>query len=404
MQVHDGISLQIRQKALELGFSTAGITSAEVPEGYPRLLSWIDAGYHADMQWMERRKTAYEHPDSVMSGTQSVIMVGMNYHEGSHHADGARVSRYAWGTADYHDDLRQRLSRLAEFVRESIPGARTRCIVDTAPLLERDFARRAGIGWFGKNTMLISREIGSWFFLGAVLTDAALPSDSPFVTDHCGTCTRCLDICPTGAFPEPDVLDAGKCISYLTIEQRKDPIPETLRKGIGPWIFGCDLCQDVCPWNRFAPQSAEEQFAPRDFLNPPDCGQILRMTEDEFQSFFQGTALLRAGRAGLARNAAVVAGNLRLFELEPDLQTALEDNSPLVRGAAIWALGQFETESAMNAIRMRLPVETDEQVLSEIHLVLKNVVGDNPSRLIRTDAPENGESGDGIAGNPLNKE
>ena len=191
----------------------------------------------------------------------------------------ARVARYATGTRDYHDVLRERLSELADFVHGQLPGCRTRGIVDTAPLLERDFARRAGLGWFGKNTMLLDRHFGSWFFLAALLIDQPLDPDAGDQTNHCGTCTACLDACPTDAFPEPYVLDARRCISYLTIELRNEPIPTELREGLGDWVFGCDICQEVCPWNRDAPATSEPEFEPVAGLGDADRSDAGQFTD-----------------------------------------------------------------------------------------------------------------------------
>src|SRR5205814_3028259 len=209
----------------------------------------------------------------------------------------SKIARYAKGP-DYHDILRDRLNRLLAWVQSEFPGTRGRGVVDTAPLLERDFARRAGLGWIGKNTMLINKHRGSYFFLGALLLDLELTPDEPHVADHCGTCTACLDACPTGAFAGPGWLDARKCISYLTIELRS-PVPAELRPGVGDWLFGCDVCQEVCPWNR---KDASEPEA-------VDAAELLSLTEAEFRDRYRGTALVRTKRRGLLRNAALVLGN-----------------------------------------------------------------------------------------------
>lgn len=332
---------QLKSLGRELGFSHVGVAPAVTPTGFHRLLEWIDAGYAADMNWIERRKEAYQHPESVMSGTRSVIMTAMNYHDGTEQVAGARVARYALGSADYHDVLKSRLKPLVGLLRAESGTARTRVVVDTAPLLERDFGRLAGLGWFGKNTMLISRSIGSWFFLGAILTDLELNYDDALEHEFCGTCTRCLDACPTQAFPEPGVLDAGKCISYLTIEHRREAIPLELRSGIGEWLFGCDVCQEVCPWNRFAPRETLPEFRRVPFLNPVDCRAILRLSEEQFVSQFAETPFSRPGRAGLLRNAAIVVGNMRDVSAKPELEALLSDAEPLIRQAAEWALEQM---------------------------------------------------------------
>jgi epoxyqueuosine reductase len=253
------------------------------------------------------------------------------------------VARYARGSADYHDLIRERLERLAEFLRGEHPGCKTRGVVDTAPLLERDFARLAGLGWFGKNTMLIHKRLGSWFFLAALLTDVELKYDAPHETSHCGTCTRCLDACPTQAFVEPYVLDARKCISYLTIEHR-GPIPEEFRDGIGDWLFGCDICQEVCPWNRKAPVTIEPTLRSQPERIAPNAVELLTLSPDEFRERFGDTPLSRPKRAGLLRNAAIVLGNSGDRAAVAALQHALHDTEPVVREAAGWGIAKLEGE------------------------------------------------------------
>jgi epoxyqueuosine reductase len=251
------------------------------------------------------------------------------------------VARYARGE-DYHDVLRRRLGELLNWLREQSPGCRGRAVVDTAPLLERDFARRAGLGWFGKNTMLLNKRLGSFFFLGALLTDVPLRPDPPHESAHCGTCTACLDACPTGAFTGPGWLDSRRCISYLTIELRGS-VPEDLRPGLGNWVFGCDVCQEVCPWNRKAPVGAEPQLSGRPDLVQLDPVELLGLSEEAFRHRFRGTALMRARRRGLLRNAALVLGNAGDRAALPALRRALEDPEPLIREAAAWAIGRIES-------------------------------------------------------------
>jgi epoxyqueuosine reductase len=251
-----------------------------------------------------------------------------------------RVARYAWGE-DYHDVLRRRLSQLLEWLQKEAPGCRGRGVVDTAPLLERDFARRAGLGWFGKNTMLLNKGLGSYFFLGALLLDLELQPDSPHETSHCGTCTACLDACPTKAFPAPGVLDARRCISYLTIELREQ-IPAELRAAMGDWVFGCDVCQEVCPWNRKAPLTTEPAFQQRPDLEPVDLIELLGLSEEEFRQRFRGTALTRTKRRGMLRNAAIALGNSGDPAALPALQRALTDTEPLIREAAQWAIERIK--------------------------------------------------------------
>ena len=303
------LSARLKQRAVELGFDLVGIAPAVTPPGFHPLLEWIASGYAANMDWIERRRDAYQHPDGVLSETKSLVVAAMNYHNRQPDPTSARVARYAWSGQDYHDVLRIRLKQVAGELNKATPQARTRVVVDTAPLLERDFARLAGIGWFGKNTMLISPQIGSWFFLGAVLTDQQLEYDVPFESDHCGICTRCLDACPTDAFPQPGVLDSGRCISYHTIENRDGTVPNDFAARFGSWVFGCDICQEVCPWNRFAPADSDPAFHPRDDLYAMDLEKIAELTEDEFRDRYRGTPLERTGLATLQRNARIALEN-----------------------------------------------------------------------------------------------
>jgi epoxyqueuosine reductase len=259
------------------------------------------------------------------------------------------VARYALG-ADYHDVLRERLNRLLAWLQGERPGCQGRGVVDTAPLLERDFARRAGLGWFGKNTMLLNKRLGSYFFLGALLVDLELRPDAAHETSHCGTCTACLDACPTDAFAGPGWLDSRRCISYLTIELRGE-IPTELRPGIGDWLFGCDVCQEVCPWNRKAPLGTEPALQPRPDLEALDPTELLSLSEEEFRRRFRGTALTRTKRRGLLRNAALVLGNRGDPAALPALRQALNDPEPLVREAARWAIARIEGGDNAGGIR-----------------------------------------------------
>jgi epoxyqueuosine reductase len=358
--VEVSLSKFIKTAAAQLGFELAGIAPAVTPGGIHQFLDWLDRGYAGEMGYLPRRESAYNHPRSVLDGVRSVVMLGLNYNpwESRRQSDGAsqnvpperetpaipaRVARYALGQADYHDVIRGKLKQLASAVRRETPGCKVRGIVDTAPLLERDFARLAGLGWFGKNTMLINKRLGSWFFLAGLLTNLDLDYDEPHAASHCGTCTRCLDACPTGAFVEPYVLDARRCISYLTIEHRS-AIPEELRAGIEDWLFGCDICQEVCPWNRKAPATTEPAFQTDPTLAALDAAQLLSLTDAEFEQRFGHTPLARPGRAGLVRNAAIVAGNSENVAAIPALSAALEDPDPLVRESAAWGLAQLRKE------------------------------------------------------------
>ena len=366
------IASQIKEKAKQLGFSLVGIAPAARPDTLDFLHQWLAEGRAGEMGYMERRKAAYDHPRGVLPNVCSLVLVGLNYFhdEGESPATGVgRIAKYAAGSADYHDLIRKKLRQLSAVLHEASPGCRSRAIVDTAPLLERDFARLAGLGWFGKNTMLINKRQGSFFFLGGILTDLELPPDQPHLTDHCGTCTRCLDACPTNAFDAPYLLDARKCISYLTIELRGQPIPESLRSGMEDWLFGCDVCQDVCPWNRKATSTVEASLLP-DLSSARDAATFLLLSEEEFRKPFRKTPFSRTGREGMARNAAIVLGNSGDGRWVSTLKEGLDDSSPLVRGASAWALGKLRNAQAREALQNRRAIETDDSVLSEIERVL----------------------------------
>jgi epoxyqueuosine reductase len=338
-----GLEERIKQQAHSLGFELAGIAPATEADGFDRLRDWLQRGYAGTMTYLERHAEARRHPASILPEVRSVIMVGINYRPPAEPEVGpgqGRVARYARG-ADYHDVLRDKLNRLLDWLRRGYPGCVGRGVVDTAPLLERDFARRAGLGWFGKNTMLLNKRQGSYFFIGALLVDLELASDPPHTAGHCGSCTACLDACPTEAFVAPGVLDSRRCISYLTIEHRGE-IAGEWRSGLGDWVFGCDICQEVCPWNRKAPVGLDGALQSRPEWEKLDLIELLGLSEEEFRRRFRGTALLRTKRRGLLRNAALVLGNTGGREALPALRRALEDAEPLVREAAMWACQQIE--------------------------------------------------------------
>jgi epoxyqueuosine reductase len=351
MNFMDALEDRLKQQAHGLGFELAGIAPATPADGFARLCSWLARGFAGEMGYMNRHGDARRDPSSILPEVHSVLMVAMNYKPMAECGlenqpcpstmPAGKVARYARG-ADYHDVLRQRLRRLLAWLQEQRPHCRGRAVVDTAPLLERDFARRAGLGWFGKNTMLLNKRLGSFFFLGALLTDLELRADAPHDTAHCGTCTACLDACPTGAFVGPGWLDSRRCISYLTIEL-KSSVPENLRPGMGDWVFGCDVCQEVCPWNRKAPAGAEPELGGRADLERLDLVELLSLSEEEFRHRFRGTALMRAQRRGLLRNAALALGNAGDPAALPALRRALTDPEALVRVAAAWAIAQIRS-------------------------------------------------------------
>lgn len=367
----------IKRLAREVGFDLAGIAPAVTPTGYHSFLDWLNQGYAGEMSYLERRKEAYEHPRYVMSSVRSVLMLTLNYQtETPPEVTGteARVSRYAWGTTDYHKVIRKKLKQLSRLIREQYPDCETRGVVDTAPLLERDFAQLAGLGWIGKNTLLLNKREGSWFFLAGLLLSDELEYDEPQQTSHCGTCTRCLEACPTDAFVEAGTLDARKCISYLTIELRDQPIPAELRPGMQDWMFGCDVCQDVCPWNRKAPISGEPAFQPVETFTPVNACELLTLDEAEFQERFQSTPMSRARRAGLLRNAAIVLGNRGDQSAVPALLGVLNDEEPLIRGAAAWALGRLGAPTTVETLQTRLEIETETDVIEELRQALSRLV------------------------------
>jgi epoxyqueuosine reductase len=344
--VAEGLSLEqlIKAQACGLGFDLAGITSLGPMETAAAFETWVARGYAGEMDYLPRGTAKRRDSRLPVPGTTSAIVVGLDY--GGRSPSGP-VARYARGD-DYHDVMLGKLEELHEWLEAEVgrPVA-GKAYVDTGPLLERDLARRAGLGWFGKNTNLINRDIGSFFFIGALLVDLKLHPDAPFDADRCGTCTRCLDACPTGAFVEPRLLDATRCISYLTIEL-KGAIPEDLRSQMGTHIYGCDVCQDVCPYNiKFAQELGEPAFAPRAAIGNRDAQSLARnllaMNDDDFRTAFSGSPMKRAKRRGLLRNAAVVLGNIGDEGDKAALAVATNNLDPLVREHAEWALNQIES-------------------------------------------------------------
>jgi epoxyqueuosine reductase len=342
------LEARLKERAHELGFDLVGIAPAVPADDFAHLEHWLAQGFAGEMTYMHRHGPARLHPDSVLPDVRTVVMVAMNYRTPDsappNHRLRGKVARYAGGL-DYHDVLRARLNELLAWVQSVVPGADGRGVVDTAPLLERDFARRAGLGWIGKNTMLINKQIGTYTLLGALLLDCVLTPDTAFVANHCGTCTRCLNACPTDAFAGPFQLDARRCISYLTIELRGS-IPEELREEMGDWVFGCDVCQEVCPWNRKAPLGKEPALAPHVAGRTTDLIELLGLSETEFRERFRHTALWRTRRRALARNAAIALGNLGDPSALPALQQALADPEPVVREAAQWAISRLMQSSS----------------------------------------------------------
>jgi len=338
---------RIKDHAKSLGFTLVGIA----PLGpSPELLfypQWLERGYAGEMHYLERQKSARMDPQSLLPGARSMIVCAVNYNVDrpltTFDKLRAWISRYAWGV-DYHRTVSAKLRELASWL-ETCGPARTRTYVDTGPVVERVFAKYAGVGWFGKNTCIINEKAGSWLFLGCILTDLELDPDAP-APDRCGSCRRCLDACPTGAILAPYVLDSRKCISYTTIELR-GPIPEADRAGVGHHLFGCDICQDVCPWNRKAPFSTESSFQPKRGLFRPEIRTLLGLSDDGWRDLIRGTALQRAKVHGLLRNLMVVAGNSGDRSLTPLLKRFLSHENEHVRSHARWAVHQLGGETQM---------------------------------------------------------
>ncbi|HUF51651.1 MAG TPA: tRNA epoxyqueuosine(34) reductase QueG [Longimicrobiales bacterium] len=398
----------IRAEALRLGFDAVGITPVQPSEHAQFYESWLAAGRHGEMTYLARAAAVERrlYPHTAMPALRSAVVVALNYYVADGPTDAAHgiIAKYARGR-DYHKVIRKKLLELLAFIEHEIgrelPAARA--YVDTGPVLERELARRAGLGWFGRNTMLIHPKRGSYFFLGSLLVELELDADAPFASDHCGTCTSCVTACPTGALLGRDtsgapVIDATRCISYQTIENR-GAIPRELRPLIGNRIFGCDICQAVCPWNagKFVQITREVDFDPkrrerereskrkRDRAGTgtgtgtgvelprtisPSLIALMRMTHEEWDEWTRGSAMRRAGYAGLKRNVAVALGNWGAEETVPVLVKALSDSEALVRGHAAWALGEIPAVSALAALADRMDVEDDPWVRGELELAL----------------------------------
>ncbi len=362
------LSEAVKAKGLEIGFDLVAIGPADPPPHGSAFEQWLEAGYAGSMEYLERGREKRLNLQRILPGARSVIAVALNYYQGNppEASSWCGVSRYAWGR-DYHAVMEPKVETLLDFVRGAAgPETAGKVYVDTGPVLERDLAARAGLGWVGKNTMLIHPNLGSWFFLGLLLTTAELDHDAPMV-DHCGSCTRCLDACPTEAFAAPYTLDARRCISYLTIELRGS-IPDELRPAMGEWIFGCDICQAVCPWNRKAPVTAEIDFLPTGPL--PGLTELLALDEAGFRTAFAGSPIRRAKLSGLRRSAAVALGNQKDPETVPALAQSLHDPDPLVRQHSAWALGQIRTRTARAVLGAALTDESASSVRAELESAL----------------------------------
>jgi epoxyqueuosine reductase len=368
----------LKSWALEAGFDRAGVAQLGALEHGEALVRWLDRGDQAGMEYLGRRLETRLDPSQVFPGARSALCVALQYHplytenreERQPEPSGdlwRRVARYARGK-DYHDVMGDRLRVLEDRIRAAFPGCETRRYVDTGPVLERELAARAGIGAVGKNTMLLHPEGGSWFLLGELFLGLDLSPDQP-LADLCGSCTRCLDACPTGALAEPYRLDANRCISYWTIEHR-GPLPPEARRMVGGWVFGCDVCQEVCPWNADPAGAVHLEME-----LPPERGELtlarmLRLPREEYVERFRGSPMKRAKLEGLQRNAAVAMGNRRESRYVESLAEALRTGESLVRGHAAWALGRIGGEEVRAALEAALAVEGDEAVRTEIREAL----------------------------------
>ena len=382
------LAAEIKEQARNLGFDLVGVASVEPSVHMDLYRAWIEDGVHGDMGYLSRVDAVARRADleRTLPRLKAAVVVGHDYYQEDPSGvpdDPARavVARYARGR-DYHNVIKKRLLKLHRWIESRAGGPVVgRAYVDTGPILERELATRAGLGWFGKNTMLIDPKRGSYFFLGILLLDLELDTDEPFTEDHCGTCRKCLDACPTGALLGRDadgapVMDARRCISYLTIEHR-GAIPMELRPLMGNRVYGCDICQEVCPWNeKFAEVGPEPAYRAKEGLDGPElvelADRLLAVDDEGFREMFRGSPMKRARRAGLLRNVCVALGNWGAEEAVPVLVAGLSDPAPLVRGHAAWALGRVGNPAALAALSSARAKQSDPVVLEEIGLAVED--------------------------------
>lgn len=336
-----GVKAELLALAQSLGFDLCRIAPCVAPPHADAFRQWLADGRAGDMAWLERNQDRRTDPQQVVPGAKSVIVLGMNYWQGEEPPTVGRIARYAWGD-DYHDLIEGKLQIIDDWL--AARGGRQRHYVDTGPVLERDFAALAGAGWHGKSTMLIHPKLGTWFFLAELLTTLDFAPDAP-MADHCGKCTRCITACPTGAITAPQQLDARRCVSYLTIEN-KGPIPEEFRVAMGDRIYGCDDCLTACPWNRFAQASSESSFAAREFVHGWALRDFLALDDDAFRALFRKSPIKRIKRRGFLRNVCVALGNVGTADDLPTLEKAAHDPEPLIAEHAQWAIRRLRERLA----------------------------------------------------------
>lgn len=369
----DAITFEMLQaKAREIGFDVCGVARPKIdPRNQKRLDEFVAGGEYGSMAWMNdpERLPRRRDPEMLWPDVKSVIVLGSNYGPAENpmalldHPDRAMISVYA-KNRDYHDLIKKRLKQLARWIVEQSGGAeQVKVFVDTAPVLEKPLGQASGVGWQGKHTNLVSREFGSWLFLGEVFTTLKLIEAAPEI-DHCGSCSKCLSACPTDAFPEPYKLDARKCISYLTIEH-DGLIPHEFRKPMGNRIYGCDDCLSVCPWNKFASRTEELAFIPRAELTAPRLADFLELDDAEFRAFFTGSPIKRIGRAKFLRNVLIAAGNSGAPHLATRIEVLLGDKSPVVRGTAVWALSQLLDDAAFSVLQVRYSRQEEDALVRD---------------------------------------
>ena len=375
------LETRVKAKAAELGFAACGIARADAaPLAGERLHQWLAEGRHGDMIWMEERRDQRASPAGLWPAVRSVIALGMSYAPKddplrmAEQGEVGRISVYAQG-ADYHDVIKRQLKALGRWLASDAVGVEypfdLKVFVDTAPVMEKPLAEAAGLGWQGKHTNLVSRAFGSWLFLGSIFTTAELAPDAPEI-DRCGSCRACLDICPTDAFPAPYRLDARRCISYLTIEH-KGPIPLEFRAAMGNRVYGCDDCLAACPWNKFARVASEQKLVARDDLLAPRLADLLKLDDAAFRVFFSGSPVKRIGRDRFIRNVLIAAGNSDDLSLAAPCRALLDDASPLVRGAAVWALSRLLPRREVAELAAGR-AEPDGEVAGEWSLALRGDV------------------------------